>query len=238
MVTFNDEADTWGLNFSRSVVRKNEVIAWVTRNRQYNPAASGTATGIEGLRQGDDVLHRHPRPPLFAGSYGSAEADPEDREHPLERAAAALAPLRVPAMRKDFLLDPYQVSEARLAGAGGVLAIARMLDDAGVDVLNIGAISTDMLYFAVVNYRCDGGLAITASHNPPQDNGYKVYWDNAAQIVPPHDAAIAAQIDRVDPTDVDVVAADHELISREPQLLDPLPQQLDCPVNQKAAAGP
>jgi indole-3-glycerol phosphate synthase len=47
-------------------------------------------------------------------------------EH-LRRAAAALKPLGVPAMRKDFLVDPYQVLEARAAGAGGVLVILRML---------------------------------------------------------------------------------------------------------------
>ncbi len=48
-------------------------------------------------------------------------------EH-LAQAAAVLAPLKVPAMRKDFLVDPYQVMEARAAGAGGVLVIVRMLD--------------------------------------------------------------------------------------------------------------
>jgi indole-3-glycerol phosphate synthase len=47
-------------------------------------------------------------------------------EH-LHRAAAVLAPLGVPAMRKDFLVDPYQILEARAAGAGGVLVILRML---------------------------------------------------------------------------------------------------------------
>jgi indole-3-glycerol phosphate synthase len=45
----------------------------------------------------------------------------------LRLAAAALAPLKVPAMRKDFLVDPYQVVEARVGGAGGVLLILRML---------------------------------------------------------------------------------------------------------------
>jgi indole-3-glycerol phosphate synthase len=44
----------------------------------------------------------------------------------LRQAAAALAPLGVPAMRKDFLVDPYQGLEARAAGAGGVLVILRM----------------------------------------------------------------------------------------------------------------
>ena len=47
-------------------------------------------------------------------------------EH-LRQAAMVLAPLGIPAMRKDFLVDPYQVLEARAAGAGGVLVILRML---------------------------------------------------------------------------------------------------------------
>jgi indole-3-glycerol phosphate synthase len=55
-------------------------------------------------------------------------------EH-LTAAARALAPLGVPAMRKDFLVDPYQVLEARVAGAGGVLVILRMLSRAAIDAL-------------------------------------------------------------------------------------------------------
>jgi indole-3-glycerol phosphate synthase len=55
-------------------------------------------------------------------------------EH-LRRAAALLAPLGVPAMRKDFLVDPYQVLEARAAGAGGVLVILRMLTRPKIDEL-------------------------------------------------------------------------------------------------------
>ncbi len=55
-------------------------------------------------------------------------------EH-LALAAKVLAPLEVPAMRKDFLVDPYQVMEARAAGAGGVLVIVRMLDRSHVTEL-------------------------------------------------------------------------------------------------------
>jgi indole-3-glycerol phosphate synthase len=51
----------------------------------------------------------------------------------LESATKSLAPLNVPAMRKDFLVDPYQVIEARVAGAGGVLVIIRMLPRAGIE---------------------------------------------------------------------------------------------------------
>ncbi len=53
----------------------------------------------------------------------------------LEVAARALSPLGVPAMRKDFLVDPYQVLEGRRAGAGGVLVILRMLARERIDAL-------------------------------------------------------------------------------------------------------
>ena len=60
-------------------------------------------------------------------------------EH-LQQASAALAPFKVPAMRKDFLVDPYQVLEARAAGAGGVLLIVRMLPRAQlVQLLDVAA---------------------------------------------------------------------------------------------------
>ena len=60
-------------------------------------------------------------------------------EH-LQRAAQALTPLRVPAMRKDFIVDPYQLLEARAAGAGGVLLILRMLPrDRIAELLEVAA---------------------------------------------------------------------------------------------------
>jgi indole-3-glycerol phosphate synthase len=53
----------------------------------------------------------------------------------LSEASRPLAPLGVPAMRKDFLIDPYQVLEARAAGAGGVLLILRMLSSQALEAL-------------------------------------------------------------------------------------------------------
>jgi indole-3-glycerol phosphate synthase len=58
----------------------------------------------------------------------------------LRQAAGVLTPLGVPAMRKDFLVDPYQVLEARAAGAGGVLVILRMLSRAqAAELLDVAA---------------------------------------------------------------------------------------------------
>lgn len=49
--------------------------------------------------------------------------------------------------------------------------------------------------FGVLFSKAAAGVVITASHNPPEYNGYKVYWENGAQIIPPHDAGIANRID-------------------------------------------
>jgi indole-3-glycerol phosphate synthase len=62
----------------------------------------------------------------------------------LEQGARALQPLAVPAMRKDFLVDAYQVLEGRVAGAGGVLAIIRMLRPADLERLVDAALELDM----------------------------------------------------------------------------------------------
>jgi hypothetical protein len=51
-ISFDPNTDTWGLNFSRGIPRKNENLAWVSRNRAYDPSSSGLAVGFEGLNQG------------------------------------------------------------------------------------------------------------------------------------------------------------------------------------------
>ncbi len=56
---------------------------------------------------------------------------------------------------------------------------------------------TPELSYAVRKLGCTAGINITASHNPPEYNGYKVYWEDGAQITPPHDTGIMAEVKKV-----------------------------------------
>lgn len=56
---------------------------------------------------------------------------------------------------------------------------------------------TPELSFALKHLKCQAGIVLTASHNPPEYNGYKVYWEDGGQLVPPQDAAIIDEIENV-----------------------------------------
>jgi phosphomannomutase len=60
--------------------------------------------------------------------------------------------------------------------------------------LHRGIVHTPLVPFSVSKLKAAGGVMITASHNPKNDNGYKVYWENAIQIIAPHDEGIAKAI--------------------------------------------
>jgi phosphomannomutase len=62
--------------------------------------------------------------------------------------------------------------------------------------------ATPELSFAVRHLGCQCGIVLTASHNPPEYNGYKVYWEDGGQLVPPQDAEIISEINSLDYTDI------------------------------------
>lgn len=56
---------------------------------------------------------------------------------------------------------------------------------------------TPELSFAIRHYKCNSGVVITASHNPPEYNGYKAYWDDGGQVVPPHDKGVIDEVRKI-----------------------------------------
>jgi phosphoglucomutase len=56
---------------------------------------------------------------------------------------------------------------------------------------------TPELSFAIRELKCQGGVVCTASHNPKEYNGYKAYWDDGSQLVPPHDKNVIKEVDKI-----------------------------------------
>lgn len=75
--------------------------------------------------------------------------------------------------------------------------------------------ATPELSFAVRHLECDAGVMISASHNPPSDNGFKAYWKTGGQILPPHDAGIIACVDAsedIPSVDFDTAVSDGSIV--------------------------
>jgi phosphomannomutase len=106
---------------------------------------------------------------------------------------------------------------------------AAVLTGAGITVhLMPRPLPTPVLAYAVRHLGCAAGIMVTASHNPPRDNGYKVYWADGAQIIPPLDEEISTAIDavgRVDelPRDGDWRVLDESIVDAYLRSLTRLP---------------
>eukprot|EP01094_Clydonella_sp_ATCC50884_P030324 TRINITY_DN9870_c0_g1_i1.p1 TRINITY_DN9870_c0_g1~~TRINITY_DN9870_c0_g1_i1.p1 ORF type:complete len:619 (-),score=204.08 TRINITY_DN9870_c0_g1_i1:92-1948(-) len=83
-------------------------------------------------------------------------------------------------------------------------------------------VPTPFVAFCVKHLKLCGGVMVTASHNPKQYNGYKVYWDSGSQIVAPHDKGIAKAIEENTEiwSDPSIVAAGHDLLRDPTSIID------------------
>jgi phosphomannomutase len=139
-----------------------------------------------------------------AGLRGALGAGPNRMNRVVVlRAAAGLASylLQQGAGSQDTVVVGY---DARHNSEVFAQETAAVMVGAGLRaVLLPRALPTPLLAYAIRRLGCVAGVMVTASHNPPQDNGYKVYLGDGTQIVPPVDAEIARRIDAVGaPADV------------------------------------
>ncbi len=96
--------------------------------------------------------------------------------------------------------------------------VAEVLSANGIKVYLFSELrTTPELSFAVRHLDCQAGIVLTASHNPPEYNGYKVYWTDGGQIVPPQDKEIIEEIDSLRYEDINFKAKEEliQLISSE-----------------------
>lgn len=79
---------------------------------------------------------------------------------------------------------------------------------------------TPELSFAVRELGCNAGIVITASHNPKEYNGYKVYWDDGAQIVAPHDTGIISEVRAIESVEEVSFSSNYDLIETLDDTID------------------
>ena len=180
-----------------------EVKAWIADDPDPKTAAHLQAL----LDAGDEAALK----PLFngflqfgtAGLRGPIGAGPSCMNRAVVgRAAAGIAAY----MKKRGMKSVVIGRDARYGSEDYTFESAEILSGAGMDVYILPRpLPTPVLAFATAHLKCDVGIMVTASHNPPQDNGYKVYIGPEAdgidyassQIINPTDGFIASDIDAV-----------------------------------------
>ncbi|MFI1827193.1 phospho-sugar mutase [Streptomyces sp. NPDC020412] len=157
---------------------------------------------IEAARAGGDTAELAAR---FAGTlqFGTAGLRGELGAGPMRmnravviRAAAGLAAyLKAEGQGDGLVVIGY---DARYKSADFARDTAAVMVGAGLRAAVLPRpLPTPVLAFAIRHLGAVAGVEVTASHNPPRDNGYKVYLGDGSQIVPPADTGIAAEIDAV-----------------------------------------
>lgn len=181
-----------------------KAIAW----RDMDPDAETRAQLDELLRRGDTAEIEE----LFdgrlefgtAGLRGPLGSGPNRMNRLVCRQTAAGLALALadstddPASRHAATRGVVLAHDARHGSQAFADDIAEVLAAHGIDVHRIdGPAPTPLAAFALRHLAAAAAVVVTASHNPPQDNGIKVYWSDGAQIVEPLDQTIAHLIDQV-----------------------------------------
>ncbi|MFF0775323.1 phospho-sugar mutase [Nonomuraea wenchangensis] len=171
--------------------------AWLAQDPDPDTRAElGTLIEREYL---DELLDRFGAKLEFgtAGLRGELGAGPNRMNRvTVMRAAAGLAAVLGPGKHVVIGYDARHKSDVFARDTAAVLT------GAGLHATLLPCpLPTPVLAFAVRHLGADAGVMVTASHNPPRDNGYKVYWGDGSQIVPPIDSRISAAIDAVGPVD-------------------------------------
>jgi len=152
-----------------------------------------------------------------AGLRGAVAAGPNRMNRAVVRATSAALAQWLPAHQPGAAAAGVAIGcDARHRSAAFAAEAASVLAGAGIAVhLLPPQQPTPLLAFAVRHLHAAAGIMITASHNPPADNGYKLYTAEGAQIIPPADAEIEATIRGIGPlSQVPVAPPDSPLIIR------------------------
>jgi phosphomannomutase len=181
---------------------KNELLTTARAWADADPH-DGDRAEIEALIAAEDVdeLQRRFAGPLTfgtAGLRGPVRAGPAGMNAAVvTRAAAGIAAYLAGSGHPGGVVIGY---DARRRSDEFARISAEVLAGAGFAVQVLPrALPTPVLSYAVRHLGCAAGIMVTASHNPPADNGYKVYLGDGAQLVPPADAEIEAAIAAVGP---------------------------------------
>ncbi|MBV7440852.1 phospho-sugar mutase [Weeksellaceae bacterium TAE3-ERU29] len=135
----------------------------------------------------------------------------------------------------NYLKKQFPGKELKVAVAHDVRNNSREFMQIVADVLSANDIKTYIfdsfrptpeLSFAVRHLECDAGIVLTASHNPPEYNGYKAYWNDGAQVVPPHDNGIIEEVSKIKVENINFKAKE--------DLIEVLPNEIDLAFIEKA----
>ena len=177
-----------------------QVESWI--EDEVDPDAAAELAELLDRGEDADLADRFAGPLTFgtAGLRGPLRAGPNGMNRTVVRRAAA--GLATWLLERGHRGEPVAVGfDARHGSADFARDSAAVFAATGFDArLMPRPLPTPVLAFAVRHFAAAAAVMVTASHNPPRDNGYKVYTSDGAQIAPPTDTEIEAAIRAVGPT--------------------------------------